>query len=120
MILQPILSQFTISFGQLLINQSSKRQAEENKEVTGKSRKRAKTYVKRPVDEPTCSKYVDKFVGRSGQHESDDKDTTITRAYVVSENDEDDSVSITDQDHVCGDVAELPQLKYAGNGKINK
>ena len=43
LILHTCLSQFTTSLGQLLINQNSKRLAEEDQEVTGKSRKRAKT-----------------------------------------------------------------------------
>ena len=51
-----------------------------------------------------CSKYVGKFVGSSGQHESDDEDTTVTRAYAARKNEEDDYVSIPDQDQdqVCG------------------
>ena len=65
-ILQTSLFQFTASLAQLLINQNSKSLAEEDQEVTGKSRKSAKTYVERSEDEPTCSKYVDRFVGSSG------------------------------------------------------
>ena len=78
-----------------MINQTSKRPTKEGQEVTGKSRKWAKTYVERPENEPTCCKHVDRFVGSSGQHENDDDDTTITRAYAASENDEDDSVRMT-------------------------
>ena len=83
-----------------------------------KIKKRAKTYVERPEDEPTCSKYVDRFVISSDQHENDDEDTTITRAYVAC--DEDDSVSIRDQDQVCHDVAELLQLEQARNNKVDQ
>ena len=73
-----------------MINQTSKRPTKEGQEVTGKSRKWTKTYVEHPENEPTCCKHVDRFVGSSGQHENDDDDTTITRAYAASENDEDD------------------------------
>ena len=55
------------------------------------------------------------IVGSSGYCESHDKDTTITRAYAVSENDEDDSLSIPDQDQVCHDMAELLQHQETGN-----
>ena len=104
-ILQTSFSESTLSLGQLLINQTNKRPTEEDQEVTGKSRKRAKLYyVEHPEDEPTCSKYVDRLVGSSGQHDSDYEDITIARAYAASENDEEDSVSILDQDQVCHDV----------------
>ena len=56
----------------------------------------AKTYVELLEDEPTCSTYVGRFVGSSGQPESDGEDTTTTKAYAVSGNDENDSVSIPD------------------------
>ena len=65
-------------------------------------------------------KYVDRFLGSFGLHESDDEDTTITRAYAVRENDEDDCVSIPDQDQVCHDVEELLQLEKAGNDKVDQ
>ena len=97
-ILQTSFLQFTLSLGQLPINSTSKKPTEEVLEVPGKSRKRVKlNYVERPEDEPACSKYFDRFLGSSGQHDSDDEDNTITRAYAGSENDEDDSVSIPDQ-----------------------
>ena len=56
----------------------------------------AKFYVELLEDEPTCSTYVGRFVGSSGQPESDGEDTTTTKAYAVSGNDENDSVSIPD------------------------
>ena len=77
-------------------------------------------YVERPEDEPACSKYFDRFLGSSGQHDSDDEDNTITRAYAASENDEDDSVSIPDQVQVCHDVAELLQPEQVGNDKTDQ
>ena len=60
------------------------------------------------------------FFGSYGQHESDDKDTTINRAYAVSENNEDDSVRIPDQDQVCCIMADLLQPQQAGNDKVDQ
>ena len=114
-VLQTSHSQFTASLGRELINQTSKRPIEEDQQVTGKSRKSAKTYAERPENEPTYSKYVGRFVNSSGKHESDGEDTTITRAYAVSESYEDDSVSTPDQDQVCHGVEELLQSEQAGN-----
>ena len=114
-VLQTSHSKFTASLGRELINQTSKRPIEEDQQVTGKSRKSAKTYAERPENEPTYSKYVDRFVSSSGQHESDGEDTTITRAYAVSESYEDDSVTTPDQDQVIHDVEELLQSEQAGN-----
>ena len=112
-ILQTSLSRFTTSLGQ---QQTRKRPTEEDQQVIVKSRKRTKTYVEHPEDEHTCSKYVGRFIGSSGQHESVDEDNTITRAYAASENDEDDS--IPDQDQVCHDVTELIIIIITGNYKV--
>ena len=116
-ILQKSLSQFT-SLGQLQINETNQKPAEEDQEFTGISRIRAKTYVEHSGDESAYSK--NRFVGSSGQHESGDEDTTITRAYLVSENDEDNSVSIPDQTQVCHDVAELYQPEQAEHDKVDQ
>lgn len=85
-----------------------------------KIKKSAKTHAERPEDEPTCAKYVDTFLVSYRQHDSDDEDTTITRACAVSENNEDAFVSIPDQDQVCHDAAELLQPEQAGNDKFNQ
>ena len=65
-ILETSLPQSTTFLGQLLINQSNKRPLEENEAVTGKSRKRAKTYIERAGDEPAISKDAERFSGTSG------------------------------------------------------
>ena len=119
-ILETSLPQSTTFLGQLLINQSNKRPLEEHEAVTGKSRKRAKTYIERAGDEPAISKDAERFSGTSGQDESDGKDTTVSRAYAVNENDEDDSASISDQDQVCHDMTEPLQSQQAGNDKVGQ
>ena len=117
-ILETSLPQSTTFLGQLLINQSNKSPVKEDEAVTGKSRKRAKTYIERAGDEPTISKGDGPTI--SGQDEGDGEDTTVTRAYAVSENDEDDYASISDQDQVCHDMTEPLQSQHAGNDKVDQ
>ena len=113
-ILQTSLAEFTTSLGQMLTN---KRSAEVGQEEG--TRKRARTYVERPEDQPSCSKTLDRFVEVPSQNESDDEGTSDTRAYAESVND--DIVSIPDQNQVCDDVAELlqPRLDEDKNDNVD-
>ena len=72
--------------------------------------KKATTYVKcQKEDEPTCSQYVNRFV--SDSESSDTEDTSVTRAYVESEQESedpnDDIVSLPDQEVLDKNVEEL-------------
>ena len=74
------------------------------------SSKKARTYVKRQKeDEPSCSKYVNRFV--SDTESSDTEDTSVTRAYAESEQESedpnDDIVSLPDQEVLDKNVEEL-------------
>ena len=74
------------------------------------SSKKARTYVKRlKEDEPTCSKYVNRFV--SDSESSDTEDTSVTKAYAESEQESedpnDDIVSLPDQEVLDKNVEEL-------------
>ena len=67
---------------------SGKRMQEDH--VGQGSSKKARTYVKRQKeDEPTCSKYVNRFV--SDSESSDTEDTSVTKAYAESEQESEDS-----------------------------
>ena len=74
------------------------------------SSKKARTYVKRQKeDEPTCSKYVNKFV--SDSECSDTEDFSVTRAYAESEQESEDPndgiVSLPDQEVLDKNVEKL-------------
>ena len=74
------------------------------------SSKKARTYVKhQKEDEPTCSKYVNKFV--SDSECSDTEDFSVTRAYAESEQESEDPndgiVSLPDQEVLDKNVEEL-------------
>ena len=74
------------------------------------SSKKARTYVKRQkVDEPTRSKYVNRFV--SDSECSDTEDFSVTRACAESEQESedpnDDIVSLPDQEVLDKNVEEL-------------
>ena len=61
----------------------------------------SKSYAKlQKVDEPTCSKYVNRFL--SDSESSDTEDTSVNRAYAESEQESedpnDDIVSLPDQE----------------------
>ena len=86
---------------------SGKRMQED--QVGQGSSKKARTYVKRQKeDEPTCSKYVNRFV--SDSESSDTEDTSVTRAYAESEQESedpnDDVVILPDQDGLDKNVEE--------------
>ena len=74
------------------------------------SSKKARTYVKRQKEyEPTCSKYVNRFV--SDSEGSVTEDTSVTKAYAESEQESedpnDDIVSLPDQEVPDKNVEEL-------------
>ena len=74
------------------------------------SSKKARTYVKhQKEDEPSSSKYVNRFV--SDTESSDTEDTSVTRAYAESkqesEDPNDDIVSLPDQEVLDKNVEEL-------------
>ena len=87
---------------------SGKRMQED--QVGPGSSKKARTYVKRQKeDEPTCSKYVNRFV--SDSESSDTEDNCVIRAYAESEQESedlnDDIVSLPDQEVLDKNVEEL-------------
>ena len=74
------------------------------------SSKKARSYAKlQKEDEPTCSKYVNRFL--SDSESSDTEDTFVTRAYAKSEQESedpnDDIVSLRDQEVLDKNVGEL-------------
>ena len=71
---------------------------------------KTRTYVKRQKkDEPTCSKYVNRFISYS--ESSDTEDTSVTKAYAKSkqesEDPNDDIVGLPDQEVLDKNVEEL-------------
>ena len=73
------------------------------------SSKKARSYAKlQKEDEPTCSKYVNRFL--SDSESSDTEDTFVTRAYAKSEQESedpnDDIVSLCDQEVLDKNVGE--------------
>ena len=74
------------------------------------SSKKARSYAKlQKEDEPTCSKYVNRFL--SDSESSDTEDTSVTRVYAKSEQESedpnDDIVSLRDQEVLDKNVGEL-------------
>ena len=72
--------------------------------------KKARSYAKlQKEDEPTCSKYVNRFL--SDSESSDTEDTSVTRVYAKSEQESedpnDDIVSLRDQEVLDKNVGEL-------------
>ena len=93
----------------LKITKGSGKRMQEDQVGQGSSKK-ARTYVKRQKEyEPTCSKYVNRFV--SDSEGSVTEDTSVTKAYAESEQESedpnDDIVSLPDQEVLDKNVEEL-------------
>ena len=83
----------------------------------------SKSYSKlQKVDEPTCSKYVNRFL--SDSESSDTEDTFVTRAYAKSEQESedpnDDIVSLRDQEVLDKNVGEPLCENKQNKSKKNK
>ena len=87
------------------------------------SSKKARSYAKlQKEDEPTCSKYVNRFL--SDSESSDTEDTFVTRAYAKSEQESedpnDDIVSLRDQEVLDKNVGEPLCENKQNKSKKNK
>ena len=91
---------------ELHLNKDGKQQT-----IAKTSIKRTKTCVEQPIEEwPIFSENFDRFIKVTSHCGIDEEDTTVTRAYVGSDN-KDNTRRIPDQDQVNFNIAELFQVK---------